>query len=47
MTYTQGVASGWAAVWSLVRYLQRGSLRPFVLYRLALGLTILAVLGAA
>ena len=34
-------ASGWFAVWFLVRYLQQRSLLPFVLYRLALSATIL------
>ncbi len=29
--------SGWASVWFLVRYLQRNSLLPFVVYRVALG----------
>lgn len=38
--------SGWGAVWFLLNFLQRGSLLPFVLYRLGLGLVILAVLGA-
>ena len=36
--------SGWFAVWFLVNYLKRGSLRPFVLYRLALAAVILALL---
>jgi undecaprenyl-diphosphatase len=35
--------SGWAAVWFLVTYLKRRSLRPFVVYRLLLAATILAV----
>ena len=35
--------SGWLAVWFLVRYLKRGSLLPFVLYRFALSILILAV----
>lgn len=38
-------ASGWAAVWFLVRYLKRRSLWPFVLYRLALAAVVLAVVG--
>jgi undecaprenyl-diphosphatase len=36
-------ASGWAAVWFLVRYLRQRSLLPFVLYRLGLSLAILLV----
>ena len=36
--------SGWFAVWFLVSYLKRGSLRPFVLYRLVLAAVILALL---
>jgi undecaprenyl-diphosphatase len=39
-------ASGWAAVWFLVNYLKRNTLVPFVVYRVALGLTILALLPA-
>lgn len=39
------LAAGWVAIWGLVAYLQRRSLRPFVLYRLALATAIL-VLGA-
>jgi undecaprenyl-diphosphatase len=35
--------SGWFAVWFLVNYLKRNSLRPFVIYRLALAALILAV----
>jgi undecaprenyl-diphosphatase len=35
--------SGWFAVWFLVNYLKRNSLRPFVIYRLALAAVILAV----
>jgi undecaprenyl-diphosphatase len=35
--------SGWAAVWFLVHYLKRHSLVPFVAYRVALGLVILAL----
>lgn len=37
--------SGWAAVWFLVSFLQRRSLLPFVLYRIALGSVILLALG--
>jgi len=33
-------ASGWLAVWFLVTYLKRGSLQPFVIYRLLLALAI-------
>lgn len=36
-------ASGWATVWFLVNYLRRGTLLPFVVYRLGLGLVILSV----
>jgi len=36
-------ASGWLAVWFLVRHLKRRSLRPFVVYRLALAAVVLAV----
>jgi undecaprenyl-diphosphatase len=36
-------ASGWVAVWFLVTYLERGSLRPFVVYRLVLAAVIAAV----
>jgi undecaprenyl-diphosphatase len=39
-------ASGWAAVWFLVGYLKSHSLLPFVVYRVALGLTILALLAS-
>jgi undecaprenyl-diphosphatase len=35
--------SGWAAVWFLVTYLRRRSLRPFVIYRLLLAAAILAL----
>jgi undecaprenyl-diphosphatase len=35
--------SGWLAVWFLVHYLKRRSLLPFVLYRFALSILILAV----
>ena len=35
--------SGWAAVWFLVRYLQRHSLLPFIVYRIALGLVLLGM----
>jgi undecaprenyl-diphosphatase len=35
--------SGWVAVWFLVTYLKRRSLRPFVVYRLLLAATIVAV----
>lgn len=39
-------ASGWLAVRFLVTYLKRGSLQPFVIYRLLLALAIVvAVLG--
>jgi undecaprenyl-diphosphatase len=36
-------ASGWLAVWFLVRYLKQRSLLPFVLYRFALSAVILLV----
>jgi len=36
-------ASGWLAVWFLVSYLRRGSLLPFVVYRLLLAALILVV----
>jgi undecaprenyl-diphosphatase len=36
-------ASGWASVWFLVGYLKRNSLTPFVLYRLVLGLVLVAL----
>jgi undecaprenyl-diphosphatase len=36
-------AAGLAAVWFLVRYLQRRSLTAFVVYRIALGLVVLAL----
>jgi undecaprenyl-diphosphatase len=35
--------SGWFAVWFLVSYLKKRSLRPFVIYRLALALVIFLV----
>lgn len=38
-------ASGFVTVWFLIRYLQRGSLTPFVIYRLILGAVIVALLG--
>jgi undecaprenyl-diphosphatase len=37
-------ATGWFAVWFLVRYLKRRSLLPFVLYRFALAIAIAALL---
>lgn len=37
-------ASGWLAVWFLVTYLRRRSLRPFVIYRLILAAVIVALL---
>jgi undecaprenyl-diphosphatase len=36
-------AAGWAAVWFLVNYLRRNSLVPFVAYRFALGVVLLAL----
>lgn len=36
--------SGWLAVWFLVNYLKRRSLRPFVIYRLVLAAVILALI---
>ena len=35
--------SGWFAVWFLVNYLKRGSLAPFILYRLLLAAAIFAL----
>jgi undecaprenyl-diphosphatase len=35
--------AGWVAIWALVAYLRRRSLRPFVLYRLALAAAILVL----
>ena len=35
--------AGWATVWFLVGYLRRNSLVPFVIYRVALGLVLLAL----
>jgi undecaprenyl-diphosphatase len=35
--------SGWLAVWFLVNYLKRGSLTPFVVYRLVLAVVIIVV----
>jgi undecaprenyl-diphosphatase len=35
--------AGWAAIWFLVGYLRRNSLVPFVIYRVALGLVLLAL----
>ena len=40
---TAAFASGWFAVWFLVSYLKRGSLVPFVVYRLLLALAIVLV----
>lgn len=37
------LVSGWVAVWFLVTYLRRRSLRPFVIYRLILAAAILAL----
>jgi undecaprenyl-diphosphatase len=37
--------AGWASVWFLVSYLRRNSLLPFVVYRVALGLTLLALVS--
>lgn len=39
-------AAGWAAVWFLVSYLKRNSLVPFVVYRVALGIALLALVLA-
>ncbi len=36
-------AAGWTTVWCLVNYLKRNSLTPFVAYRIALGLILLAL----
>ena len=36
-------AAGWISVWFLVNYLKRNSLTPFVAYRIALGLLLLAL----
>lgn len=36
--------AGWASIWFLVNYLKRGSLLPFVAYRLALGVLLLMIL---
>jgi undecaprenyl-diphosphatase len=36
-------ASGWASVWFLVNHLKRRSLAPFVVYRVVLGLVLLAL----
>ena len=38
--------SGWLAVWFLVNYLRRGSLVPFVIYRLLLAAVILVIVFA-
>ena len=38
---------GWIALWFLVSYLKRGSLTPFVVYRLALATAIVVVMFAA
>jgi len=35
--------SGWVAVWFLIRYLERRSLAPFVIYRLVLAVVIVLV----
>ena len=40
------VVSGLAAVWLLIRYLQRRTLLVFVVYRLALGALILGLFAA-
>jgi undecaprenyl-diphosphatase len=37
---------GYAAIYFLVRYLRTNSLYPFVIYRLALGLLVLALAAA-
>ena len=39
-------AVGFLAIWRLLRYLQRSSFTPFVLYRLALGLLLLFLVAA-
>lgn len=36
---------GWAVIAYLMRYLKRGSFLPFVIYRVALGVVIMALLG--
>ena len=38
--------AGWASVWFLVNYLRQNSLLPFVVYRVALGLVLLAIVLA-
>jgi undecaprenyl-diphosphatase len=36
--------TGWIAVWVVLRLLKFGSLMPFVIYRIVLGLSILLIL---
>jgi undecaprenyl-diphosphatase len=37
---------GWAVIAYLMRYLERGSFMPFVVYRVALGVVLMVLLGA-
>ena len=38
-------ASGWASIWALLRFLERHGTWVFIAYRIALGLTIIGLLG--
>ena len=38
--------SGWLAVWGLIRFVSTRSFRPFVIYRVALGVIVLVVVAA-
>jgi undecaprenyl-diphosphatase len=42
---TSGIA-GWFAIWGTLRYVSTRSFRPFVVYRVALGIVVLAVAAA-
>jgi undecaprenyl-diphosphatase len=42
---TSGIA-GWLAIWGTLRYVSTHSFRPFVVYRVALGVAVLVVVAA-
>ena len=43
---TSGI-SGWFAVWGLLRLVRTRSFDPFVIYRIALGLTVLGLVATS
>ena len=42
---TSGIA-GWIAVWGTLKWVRTRSFTPFVVYRLALGVTVLVIVAA-